>query len=328
MYSNLNNFWKSLYFIAIPAVWCIIYINTSCFTSYYATNPKIEFGLKHYIFCGVFYYCAIMTLICHTVSMCTDPGTVNYNFLRTIKEKTFCKKCNKERPIRAHHCSTCGICVLKLDHHCPWIFNCVGYYNQKSFFLFLFYGAIGDLLSCIGLALRIIDPSFVQMILHPRRPFNRRGSPVIEILKSMKDPIWIIVGTVLSLSMALAIGGLFVGQFYLILNNLTNVESSIYEKKQHCPFYAYQDKWFMMKTVLGLKSKWRWLIPVMDENKYNGGYKFDTPYPRSKEILKPKEEDKCKCEHEKEKEKSEVDKEKKEEEKKEIIANESKEKKE
>ncbi|XP_043604371.1 palmitoyltransferase ZDHHC15B-like isoform X1 [Bombus pyrosoma] len=57
----------------------------------------------------------------------------------------FCEKCQLIKPDRAHHCSVCSTCVLKMDHHCPWVNNCVGFHNYKFFMLFLAYA----LLYCI-----------------------------------------------------------------------------------------------------------------------------------------------------------------------------------
>ena len=38
--------------------------------------------------------------------------------------------CQVLQPPRAHHCRQCGKCVRKMDHHCPWINNCVGHENE------------------------------------------------------------------------------------------------------------------------------------------------------------------------------------------------------
>lgn len=57
-------------------------------------------------------------------------------------EPRFCTKCSYEKPDRSHHCRICGECVLKMDHHCPWINGCVGFRNQKHFVLFISWGAL------------------------------------------------------------------------------------------------------------------------------------------------------------------------------------------
>jgi palmitoyltransferase len=43
----------------------------------------------------------------------------------------WCSKCEIIKPYRAHHCRACGTCVLKYDHHCPWIGQCCGARNHK-----------------------------------------------------------------------------------------------------------------------------------------------------------------------------------------------------
>lgn len=36
------------------------------------------------------------------------------------KTRRLCRRCKAFKPERAHHCSVCGRCIIKMDHHCPW----------------------------------------------------------------------------------------------------------------------------------------------------------------------------------------------------------------
>ncbi|PWN50352.1 zf-DHHC-domain-containing protein [Violaceomyces palustris] len=70
-------------------------------------------------------------------------------WVKSSGEDRWCAKCKAPKPDRCHHCSSCGRCVLRMDHHCPWLASkCVGLRNHKAFFLFISYTALFCAYSC------------------------------------------------------------------------------------------------------------------------------------------------------------------------------------
>ncbi|KAJ7153411.1 DHHC palmitoyltransferase-domain-containing protein [Mycena crocata] len=86
----------------------------------------------------------------------------------------WCSRCAIVKPFRAHHCRICGTCVLKFDHHCPWIGQCVGARNHKFFLNFSFATLVFTLYTFVTLVVfntpkntndgRDVDPQEVVII--------------------------------------------------------------------------------------------------------------------------------------------------------------------
>jgi palmitoyltransferase len=232
-------------------------------------------------FSVIFYFCSVLVVICHTKSMLTNPGIVEFGWKPSQKERNinlsdqnisnthlFCKKCNNHRPTRSHHCKKCGKCILKMDHHCPWIANCVGFYNQKYFFQFVFYATLGDLIAFVLLGIKLMNADF--------KVKQRKVESSLDLIFVMWEPLMISISTILALAMTFAIGLLFFIQLRLILINHTSIECRIFDDYKMSPFY-YEDKLHNFKIVMG-DSFINWIFPTkFKPNLFNYGYSWKTP---------------------------------------------------
>mgnify|MGYP006421301021 CR=1 FL=1 len=57
--------------------------------------------------------------------------------LTTRQKRASCQSCAIARPLRSKHCSICGHCVARFDHHCGWLNADVGAGNYRWFLIFI-----------------------------------------------------------------------------------------------------------------------------------------------------------------------------------------------
>ena len=89
-----------------------------------------------------------LTAFSHAAVVTSDAGKCGTAVDHLEAAGPHCRVCRRTKPEGAHHCSTCGVCIMHMDHHCVWIANCVGKRNQKLFLLFLLY-TLGACQACL-----------------------------------------------------------------------------------------------------------------------------------------------------------------------------------
>ncbi|EDW64749.1 palmitoyltransferase ZDHHC3 isoform X1 [Drosophila virilis] len=186
----------------------------------------------------------------------TNNGTKQISGNGHGSEWTVCTRCETYRPPRAHHCRICKRCIRRMDHHCPWINNCVGERNQKYFLQFLVYVGILSLYS-IGLILG----SWVS-------PCTECSQNVIDSQLRMIHSVILLLESAL---FGLFVTAIMVDQLHAILYDETAVEA-IQQKGAYRP---NRRKYQLLADVFGRGHPALWLLPCASLN--HAARYHDTP---------------------------------------------------
>lgn len=209
-----------------------------------------------------------------------DEAMAEHGVELTSEHRRFCHKCDAFKPPRAHHCKQCKRCVLRMDHHCPWIGNCVGIHNHAAFMRFLVAVSVAGAYLLSMISLRVGDWWNMDWYLSP--PSNSETVMIVLTYIMGTPPI-----ALTSLMMWY--------QLYLLTINTTTIETHEQDRvtrqirRGQIPFFEFPfdvGLWRNMTDVMG-PNILLWLWPFSHTEQDGLLYPVSQPYPEAQFLWPP-----------------------------------------
>jgi len=287
--------WLPVGFVLALITWCyFIYLLDIC-VALLQLKPgeskdigSYEKGVAYVI---VFHLLFVLGMISFVRAVTTDPGRIPDSWvvgsedaeaaaffpqLQTLEVKhdgtrRICRKSkpNVYKPDRAHYCKMLSRCVLKMDHFCPWLNNCIGFYNHKFFYLFIFY-----MMSLVLFMLGTMTPTFVHDV-----------TDVSDVDVDFSKEFRVTLTYLILCLLAVGLVGFWGFHTYLLASNYTTIE--FLEKRGCNPPPDHVNRydigmWGNITSVLGANPL-AWLFPCRCSCEGDGlSYKLNPEWYPSK----------------------------------------------
>ena len=176
--------------------------------------------------------------------------------------------------------SVCQTCVVAMDHHCPFLSNCVGADNHRNFLLFLFWTIVScfyatAVASALLLRQRTYVRDFIGAVL---RSLEWQRAIFVWLVVMQKAPAWLSASLYLlvaSLGLALGLGILMQRQVKLLLRGISYIDALKLRTQGHAPGMV-SDPMVNVRTVFGSRHALLWLLPAWENPPWQGECKKGT----------------------------------------------------
>lgn len=198
----------------------------------------------------------------------TLPKIHNWQLLSPI-EWGYCRYSSQPKPPRSHYDHVTKGLVLNMDHYCPWMFNCVGYFNYRYFFNFLWFVSIA-----LWYGAAICYPAFMLLggteykdQLRASGVYQKPSKGIVvrhlasnSFIPTPGERTPVALGFMMCLCLAAAVTGLCGFHLYLVLSAQTTIEFHGNFRKKRNPRWnnpystgSWKKNWEM---IYGTRNYW------------------------------------------------------------------------